>query len=402
MRPKWLAILVMFLLALSADPSGAMPFIQTNTFDLGSQENLASEMALMANNIVLAGDARDDVFLMASPASMWSDNPQDGLITLSGTFDNDVWAMGKRIVLTGEIGDHARFAGQSIVLNGSIANSSVFIGNTVRLSRSADIAADALLMGEDLIAEGWVKGNLTLVGQNVTLAGTVGQDVDVTAQDLVALPGTEIMGDLTYRCPREFVPDSRVIVRGKIIRKPIPEKDTGFSMAALVYQGWLLLGALAVAMVFMAVFPFATTRAVQNLRYSLWRCMTIGGLVLCISPLALAVALISFIGIPLGLLCAAGLTVLIYLSKITVAISLGLWLLRRSNPHSFTQHLLPLIIGLLFIYTGVNSGLFGMVIWFLVTSAGLGSLILAFYRAPKGAPPSVTPSVITPPPPTTK
>ncbi len=399
---KWNGLLALLLLTLNAAPTWAITFVQTNTFDLASRENLSSEMALMANNIVLAGDACEDVFLMATPASMGSDNPEDGSVMLSGTFHNDVWAMGKRIMLTGEIRDHARFAGQSIVLNGSIANSSVFIGNTVHLSRSADIAADALLMGQDLIIEGWVEGNLSLIGQNVTLAGTIGQDVEITAQDLVALPGTEIMGNLTYRCPREFVPDSRVIVHGKIIRKPIPEKDTGFSMATLVYQGWLLLGALVAAMVFMAVFPFATTRALQNLRYSLWRCMAIGGLLLCIAPLALGVALMSFIGIPLGLLCAAGLAVLVYLSKITVAISLGLWLLRRSNPRSYTQHLLPLLIGLLFIYTGVSSGLFGLLVWFLVTSAGLGSLILAFYRAPMGAPPLNKPVVMTTPPPTPK
>lgn len=374
-----------------------MMLVQTDSFILGPNEMLSSELALVANRIVLDGRAADDVFVMGAPASMWREDPKDGSIMLAGTFDNDVWALGKRVTLTGAIRDHARFAGQTVAIHGSVGKASVFLGNTVHLSRSADVAADAVLMGEDVIAEGWVEGDLTLVGKNVTLAGTVGGDVNITAQDVVALPGADIMGNVIYRCPREFVPDSRVVIRGKIIRAPMPQRQAEFSREALAYQLWLWLGALAVGMVVLAAFPSVAGRGVEHLRHALWRCLATGGMVLCLSPVALAAAFLSLIGIPLGLLCAAGLAILVYLSKITVAISLGGWLLRQSQPRAYPQLLLPLAVGLLFIYTGVHGGVFGMVVWFLVTSAGLGSLILAFIPARRPGPPPVPAGAPTPP-----
>lgn len=374
-------------------------FVQTNAFSLGPGETLASDLWLMANQIRLEGDVRDDVFLLATTSSLWDDDTQDGLATLAGEFHNDVWAMGNTVELTGIVQDHARFLARTITLSGSIAGNSLFVGNTIHLTRGADSAGDVWMAGENLIVEGSVEGNLTLIGKTVTLSGHVRQDVDVTAQDFVALPGTEIMGNLTYRCPREFVPDCRVIVHGQVIRDLIPEKPSGifgdFSLESFVYQTWLFLGALMTGMIFMAVFPAITGRAMQGLRYSLWKCVVTGGMALGLVPLVIVFSVISIIGIPLGLLLLATLGILVYLSKIVVAMALGTWLIRRPDPRGYGQCLLPLIVGLLFIYAGVNSGLAGLVLWLVITMAGLGALILTMFPGQHN---TVT---VLPPPPTT-
>ncbi len=366
-------------------------FVQTNDFRLAAGRALTDELWLMANSIVLDGDARDDVFLLAPSLAAWTANPRDGAIALSGAFQNDVWAAGNRIDLTGCIQDHARFMARTMILSGSIAKASIFLGNTIHVTRSADLSAAAWLMGEDVIVEGWVAGPLTLAGRNVTLAGVFLEDVEVTAQDLVIRPGTEIMGNLVYRGLSEFVPDNRVVIHGRLVRAALPEQRPAFSPSALIYQGWLFLGALLVGLLWLAIFPAVISRAVQQLQASVWRCLVIGSLGLCLAPLALAAAIISLVGIPCALLLAAGLAMMIYLAKFSVALGLGLWFVRQSVPRSFAGHLIPLISGLLFIYLGVNSGLFGLVVWLLVTAAGLGSLALAVFGPRTGSRPPAKP-----------
>lgn len=377
----------------------ATGFVQSNLFSLASGATLAEEQWVMADSIRLAGEARDDVFLLAPAAAGWPAKPEDGCIALAGVFHNDVWALGSRIVFSGIIEDHARFLARTIIVDGSIANASIFVGNTIQVNRSADLNGEAWLAGEDIIVAGWIAGKLTLIGKNVTLSGVFLDDVEVTAQDLVALPGAEIMGDLIYRGPAEFVADRRVVVHGNIRRLPIPEKAPEFSMATLVYQSWLFLGALLTAVIFLAVFPATAARALQRLKDSLWRCLTLGSLGLCLAPLGLAVAIVSLVGIPLGLLLAASLAVMVYLAKIPVALLLGCWLMRQAGPRSYAQQLLPLIIGLLFIYLGVGSGLTGLVVWVLVTAAGLGSLILALFPAAGVQRPPLSQPRSGPPPP---
>ena len=358
-------------------------FVQTNAFILKPGETLGSELWLMANQIRIEGNVKDDVFLLATTSSLWGEDTHDGLVTLAGEFHNDVWAMGNTVELTGIVQDHARFLARTIRLSGSIARNSMFVGNTIHLTRSADIAGDVWIAGENLIVEGWVEGNVTLIGKNVTLSGTFGQDVVIIAQDLVALPGTEIMGNLTYRCPKEFASDNRVIIHGKEIREIIPEPSSGiargFSLESFVYQSWLFLGAIMVAMLFIAVFPAFTIRSVRGIRYSPLKCMATGFMVLGLIPLIAVFALISIIGIPLGLLLLITLVTWVYLSKIMVAVALGIWLLRRPEPGLYSQFLLPLIAGLLLVYAGVNSGLPGLALWFIVTTIGLGGLVQALF-----------------------
>lgn len=367
-------------------PAFSTTFVQTNMFILDSGETLDSELWLTASQIILDGNAKDDLFLLAMTSSLRGDDNQDGLVALAGKYDNDVWAMGNTVELTGSIQDHARFLARTITINGSIAHSSIFVGNTIHLARSADIAADAWMAGENLIIEGNVKGNLNLMGKDVTLAGTFGRDVFVTAQDLIALPGTKIMGNLTYRCPQELVFDRRVVIQGRVIRKMIPEPSSSGALESFFYQSWLFLGALMAAMIFIAILPAFTNRAIRGIRSSLGKCMVTGLMAMCLVPLAVFFALLSIVGIPLGLLLMTMAAILVYLSKIVVAIALGTRLLRRPEPHGYTQYLLPLVIGLLLVYAGVNSGVFGMVVWLLVTATGAGAFVLALLPGKKSSP----------------
>ncbi len=375
-RPfQW--ILLGALLAYSS-VLAAQGLLQTNVFVLGPTETYARELRLVANQILLEGEVKNDAFMMAT-ATPWQADQEAGRITLAGVCRNDAWALGHSVELSGIVEDHARFLARTIQIHGTIINNALLIGNTIHCTRSADMAAAAWIIGENLIMEGCIEGPARLVGKNVTLAGTFGQDVFIAAQDLVALPGTEIHGNLIYRAPREFIADKRIIIHGQLIRESMPEQLSGqrrpVAWKPFLYQSWLFLGALLTALLFTAFFPAFTARVQGQLRYAFWPSLATGMLILSLIPLLVLVALISIIGIPLGMLLVLTLAGLTYIGKIMTALALGLWLFRRPVPGQAKQFLWPLLMGLLLLYVGINGGWAGWALWLLVSAAGGGALL---------------------------
>ncbi|MFC1461521.1 hypothetical protein ACFLQR_03260, partial [Verrucomicrobiota bacterium] len=71
--------------------------------------------------------------------------------------------------------------------------------------------------------------------------------------------------------------------------------------------------------------------------------------------------------------------ILTYLSKIIIAVTVGALIIRRPLQQRFSVVFFPLLTGLVLLYTGVNAGVIGLAIWFVVTSAGTGAMVLALF-----------------------
>ncbi|MCG2661665.1 MAG: hypothetical protein L6437_15645 [Kiritimatiellae bacterium] len=365
-----------FMSWLAMAPLGmGMEFIQTNQYTLAINETLPAELWLSAGRITLAGQAQDDLFLLGASDTMKSDGT-NGVVTLEGECLNDVWALGNIVDLSGQVRDHARFLARTVTISGSIARGALLMGSAVHLTKTSQLDGDAWLMGENLVAEGTVQGQLTLVGQNVTLAGTFATNVHVMAQDIVVLPGTRIDGNLVYRSATELILDKDVKLGGQLIREPMPASASGGLFAPLqsvVVQLWLFAAALVVGAIFFWLFPQVGQQAVAHLATSFWKCLLVGFFVLALSPMVCLLAAISLVGLPFSLLVMTALGMLMYLSKLVVAVYIGrLGLLGRRNP----RFVWAFFLGLLFLYIGTSAGVVGIIVWFVIVCAGTGSLVL--------------------------
>ncbi|MBI2437247.1 MAG: hypothetical protein HYV36_00325, partial [Lentisphaerae bacterium] len=284
-----------------------LEFIQTNRYELGVSETLPAELWLSAERITLAGKAQDDLFLLGVPETMKPDET-NGVVMLSGECGNDVWALANIVELSGQVRDHARLLARTITISGSIGRSALLLGSAVHLTRTARLEGDARLMGENLIVEGTVQGRLTVVGHKATLAGTFATNVQVTAPDIVVLPGTSIGGNLVYRSAQELTLSRDVKLSGQLIRDPWPEAPSGGLLrtwpgnAGLGVQLWLFAAAVVVGAVFFWLFPQFGQQAVAQLTASFWKCLLVGFFVLALSPMVCLVGALSLVGLPFSLL----------------------------------------------------------------------------------------------------
>jgi len=368
------------LLALTlVSQANATSFIQTNAFSLAAGEALTDDLLLSANSIEIKGQAKNDLFLMATAGSWKTQDEKEANILLAGQLENDVWAFGNTISLTGAIQDHARLMARTITISGSVSNSSMLAGNSIHLTQAARMERDILILGENVIMEGQVGGNLTIYGKSVTLAGKCDGNVRITAGDIVVLPQTRITGDLIYSSPSELVLDKGVAVRGRLIREAEEisktERKQLISWPSLFLQSWLFTGALCVGALMLFLFPVFLDESAGQIKNSLWKCMAVGFVAVCLVPMACFFLVISLIGLPLAMLTALAFAVLSYLCKIIVALFIGTLITRRKlqGPGMFPA----MGLGLVLLYAAAGSGLAGNIVSFLIVCLGLGGIILA-------------------------
>jgi hypothetical protein len=139
----------------------------------------------------------------------------------------------------------------------------------------------------------------------------------------------------------------------------------------------LFSGALAAGLLFIALFPRYTGHAVRRVRRSFWNTALIGGLAFVLLPAAAVLAVLTVIGIPVGLLLAAGYLVLLYVSKIVVGLAVGGILLQRSGPQPYGSAALTMAVGLLLLYFLASLPIVGSIGTIIIMFTGLGGLILA-------------------------
>ena len=269
------------------------------------------------------------------------------------TFHNDVWALGNSVEFTGTAAEHARFfATSEIILGGKVGISAVAIGKTVTLTTNSVIDGDALLVGQSVVVAGDIRGNLRVLAGAATLNGRIDGNVRIVADDIVVMPGTKIGGDLVYTSPKDlFLDPGKVELDGQLIRKELETIQVKAPPSTLydivVSQAYFYLCALVAGIPFIAIFPRFTGRAVRWVRQSAWKCALVGFIAFCLIPMTSLFVFFTIIGIPLSLLLLLAYAIMIYLSKIIVALGIGGIVLRRHGPQPFSRVFAALSLGLI-------------------------------------------------------
>jgi len=374
MRP--LATLTLSLLLL-APACQAIEFRSLEHFTVADGQTTTNELWVQARTINFAGEAVDDCFLLADTINQPSTNNVPTL-RLSGSFLSDLWAVGDTVDMTGVAARHARLAAmKTCTINGAVGKNLMAFAPTIVLGTNAAVQGGALLVGQDIIVEGTISGDTRIIGAKVTLAGQFGGNLNVSAGDITVLPGTSIAGNLVYRMDRDLVLDSRITLGGKMIKQEILQaKAEPITMASLILQLGLFAGAILVGLVFVSLMPGIVALSVHKLSESLWRCILFGFIAFALVPMAAFFLLFTLVGIPLSIMLVLAYVILMYVSKIVAGLFVGHLLFRRKAPIP-PRLLFPVMaLGLLILYAAASLPFpFGIMLWFVMTLAGMGALV---------------------------
>ncbi|MBU0678898.1 MAG: polymer-forming cytoskeletal protein [Verrucomicrobia bacterium] len=359
------AALLVFLAGMPLT-TRAVTFTSTNDFLLPAGASLAEETWMLTGNVEIHGSVDNDLFILGEK------------LLFPGTFEKSVWALGDDITLSGTAHDDARLLARSVTVGGRISDDLMAGGNDVKISSNCVIEGSAFVFAENAVVVGHIAGDLTITAYEVTLGGDIGGKVEITAQDIVVLPGARIGGDIVYRSSGELFLDKSVILNGSLRRQTVPAPSMRRS---ILMQASFLFGALALGLPFMALFSGLTNRSINLLRHAAWRCALTGTIAFCIVPMVAFAAFFTIFGIPLCITLVLFFTCLLFVSKIIVALTLGAAIMRYRGALSFAKGFSALFIGLLFLYIVAMVPTLGMVVWLSTAMFGLGALLLAIFGA---------------------
>ena len=363
-----LKFVITCLLLLFASNVSAIDFVQTNLFIVAETNALTDETWVSAQAVNVSGTVSNDLFASAPKVELY------------GIFSGDTWGVGDSINAGGVFRRSTRLLSRIAQIQGTHYGSVMAAATTVKIDRAALLYGDLLGLGENVIVEGSVGGKTRIIAQRVTLGGKLDGDISLLANEIIVLPGTILNGNLTYQAPDELVLPGSVELGGELIRQFAPI-STRWLKESLATHFMFALAALLTGLVFFGLFPRYAGVAVHNLRSSNALCSLAGFASLVIMPMAAFFLIFTIVGLPLSLLILLFYGILLYLSKVIVALWIGM-LITKQKTFNKKKAAGPLSIGLLILYSITSIEAASMLVNIAITIFGLGALTVALFKKP--------------------
>jgi len=234
-----------------------------------------------------------------------------------------------------------------------------------------DTSGDLVVLDGDVLVRGTVDGDLFVANGEVTLRGTVtGDVVSLSDRTTFGTRGT-VQGDLYYG-------DKKPVGNAGKVDGDVEKVDiSAVGGIGLILAFWLAvtISALVLGLLLLALFPRAADAVARTGRERLGMSFLVGLLVFILLPLLGFVALVTVVGVPLGVGLLLAVLPLYAIAYVSSAWMLGRRILKDK------PRILAFLVGLVILRLLALIPIAGGIIWFLVTIYGLGALILAALRA---------------------
>lgn len=272
----------------------------------------------------------------------------------------------------------ASAAGQSA--DGSFTGDRVVITGPVTIDRG-ETADDVVVIDGPVSVAGRVRGDLVVVNGRLRISGTVDGDVVSVADRAALAPGARVGGDFVYGDKRPLVA-SGATIEGDVKRVSVGEvtDPVGFIGAAALWIA-VSVSALVLGLLLLWLAPRALDAAYRAASTSLGATIGWGLLLFFGLPILAVLALVTLVGIPLGVALLLALLPLYAIGYTTSA-----WLLGRLLVGPPRERVLALLAGLAILRVLALIPVLGGIVWFVATVVGLGALLVATWRSRRDYP----------------
>ena len=332
-----------------------------------------------------------------------------GTMILNGPVGEDLQIAGGSLLVNAPVRDDVRAAGGDVVLSSSVGGDLMVIGGSVTIPAGAVVEGDAVIGAGTLVLQGTIRGDLLAHAGVLDLQGTVLGDARLYATDRIAINGgvdgdTVFAGpsarlgpharfekDVSYWLEKGEMDFGQARVGGRVrfdpelrsrkIRYPVhPEDRRGSGYPGGFFVATFLSGIVVVALMTLSL-KGVFRRAGQVLDRSFWQSTGVGLLTLLLLPVAGLLAMVTLVGMPVGVFLLAVFLFSLVFGRAIAAIAFAAWLEHRRAAPWNTGRLLLVSVGL---YAAVKLvTLVPFVGWLtalLAVMAGYGALVLGIYR----------------------
>jgi len=317
----------------------------------------------------------EDVIASGSTPTVMDSVPGDAILaggdaSFGGVTGGDYLGAGGKQAITGRIHGSLRAVAGQIHVAAAVDRNTTMVAGFVELDSAAIIARNAYIVGGTIQVNGTVQEGILAYGGAITLDGVVGRDVEVAGGTLRVGPHARIAGNLRYRMPAGKVHiDPAARITGTVTALPV--SNTGALWHVLWILGFLLVGAVVVAL-----FPRFMAEAAEILPEHPVRAALIGLGWGILVPVAIVIAAITVVGLPLAFLTAAVYVVVVCVASVPFAVWLGRLLLGARARGGLEGTLVNFIVGGFFLFVAGIIPVVGGWVSLIAGVLGLGTILL--------------------------
>jgi len=383
-----IGLFAFFLLAL---PLAVLAGTGNISFFVGSEEVIDGNFIRTGNLIDVAGAVNGDVVAVGNTINISGPVTGDvvalgSTINISGDVSGSVFAAGSNVKISGKVGNSIRTAGSNVEIESLVEHNVWAAAATITLGENAKVGWDLFGVGASVIVNGPVEGNIWTAAKSLLLASTVGKDVTASIDSkgqAMLLDQAVIAGNLNYRSANQdqltILPGATVT--GETIHSFWQQPDVDFkgalNAAVLFFKVVYLFSLLAIGLIIISLIPKKVVEVQQEMIKHPGRSLVWGLIFILLTPLVIFLLLFTLIGIPIALILLALYLIILYISKVFVGFTLGLWVLNYMNKDKkYNGNLMwPFILGMILLVLIINLPLIGWVIGLLAGMWGIGAFL---------------------------
>ncbi len=301
-------------------------------------------------------------------------------ILVDGRVEGDLFAAGNTIDLRGPIGDSTRIAGQILTVDTTIDGDLLAGGEELHLTENASVAGGLTAAASLVEIDGTVGRGARVAAGEIIVRGTVNGDANFIADRLDLAPGARITGDLDYRARTPLSPEAAAQVEGAVrYEEPIEDPEDGGGGFGFLFWFWQVLASLLTGIVVVAALRGVVERLVASIAEETTLGALLGFTAFLLIPVAAAIAIVTLVGLPIGVAAVLLFGLALYAAKLPIAVWLGGRLLGLAGRPGASPYA-AMAVGILLLYLLFAIPFVGWLFWLAATWLGLGAMVVAGRR----------------------
>jgi hypothetical protein len=259
---------------------------------------------------------------------------------------------------------------------------------------AGQMVGSIVILNGNVVVAGIADGDVFALNGSVIISGTVTGSVTVVNGTLELTDGARVEGDLVTQSEPLIAAGAEALGQHRSVNFDFVFGRAAIVGAILFWVG-LAVSTFVIGAVFLAVAPRAAAAVATTGRTAVGISIGWGFAMAFGLPIAATVAVVTLVGIPLGIVLFFALAAIDLFAATTAAYVLGRIIVKPP-----TSPFLALLAGW-GIFMGVSLVPFlGALAWFAAVVYGLGAITVAVWRARSATPvTTLTPATMPPPPP---
>jgi cytoskeletal protein CcmA (bactofilin family) len=310
-------ILILFLFIFLPIKSKAYALKSNDFVYVAKDEIVEGNLYFYSKNLNIEGKVLGDV-IGISPN-----------IQINGYVEGDLISVSQNISVDGEINGNLRSISNNLNIGGNIARNINFLGESFLLKKNASIGKSVSLLDINSEINGEVMGSVHGLSQNTLIRGSINKDLDIIVDPkkrrhyfntLEISETAKILGSLSYRSGQEALIHSENI-EGDIIKKEPRGSNLNFPSAKKFI--FSILSSFLVALLLLYLFKNKIKEIKNIIIKKNYKTMGYGAIILFLTPIIILLLLTTIIGLPIALISLALWLILLFLSRVVVALAVG-------------------------------------------------------------------------------